>query len=114
MKSIPEYDSPIPEYESSTPEYESKHISNADAEFKAMAKSAGWPSELVEQISVSSNIEFEYPDEVAEEIENLEYGEVGGAPNSVMRPFLARYGRGIASKEAESFLETAIPKGVLE
>jgi VIT1/CCC1 family predicted Fe2+/Mn2+ transporter len=95
-------------------DFSTKHTSNADSEFKALAKSAGWPSELVEQISVSSNIEFEYPDEVAEQIENLEYGEVGGAPNSVMRPFLARHGRSIAAGQAESFLETAIPKGVLE
>lgn len=97
-----------------TEEFSSKHTSNAESEFKALAKSAGWPSELVEQISVSSNVEFEYPDEVAEEIENLEYGEVGGAPNSVMRPFLARYGKDIARSQEESFLETAIPKGVLE
>lgn len=96
-----------------TAEFESKHISNADSEFKALAKSAGWPSELVEQISVSSNIEFEYPDEVAEQIENLEYGEVGGAPNSVMRPFLARYGKSIRQNQEEEILEMAIPKGVL-
>ena len=95
-------------------DFSTKHISNADSEFKALAKSAGWPNELVEQISVTANIEFEYPDEIAEQIENLEYGEVGGAPNSVMRPFLARYGKDVAAEQAESFLEEAIPKGVLE
>ena len=96
-----------------TEEFSSKHISNADSEFKALAKSAGWPSELVEQISVSSNVEFEYPDEVAEQIEDLEYGVVGGAPNSVMRPFLARYGKSVKANQEEEILELAIPKGVL-
>ena len=96
-----------------TQAFESKHISNADSEFKAMAKSAGWPNELVEQISVSSNIEFEYPDEIAEQIENLEYGEVGGAPNSVMRPFLARYGKSIRASREEEILRVAIPEGVM-
>ncbi len=96
-----------------TQEFESKHISNADSEFKAMAKSAGWPSELVEQISVSGNVEFEYPDEVAEAIEDLEYGVVGGAPNSVMRPFLARYGKNIRANQEEEILAMAIPEGVL-
>jgi hypothetical protein len=63
-------------------------------EFRDLALAAGWPSNIVFQISVEffeGALYIDYPEELKEEVEDLEYGTPKSAPNAVIRPFMARY-----------------------
>ena len=69
-----------------------------------MANGALWPSNLIAALTVESNEEGElqvtYPEELAEAIENLEYGDINSLPNPVIRPFIYR-SQGQVSKVIE-------------
>jgi len=60
----------------------------------SLAQASEWPIEIINLLSVSVddsyNVHVDYPQEAAEEIENLEYGTFGGIPNAVIRPFVSR------------------------
>ena len=61
---------------------------------KNMASDAGWPQNLVDALEITyvrGNIIITYPDQLSQEIEDLEYGIPQGIPNSVIRPFMNRY-----------------------
>jgi hypothetical protein len=55
------------------------------------AEAAAWPAKIVSALVVDfdgSDLLIKYPDELASEIEDLEYGKPFGVPNSVFRPFM--------------------------
>lgn len=56
-----------------------------------LATTAGWPANIVAALVVDfdgSSLSVKYPDELANEIDDLEYGKPFGVPNSVIRPFV--------------------------
>jgi hypothetical protein len=60
---------------------------------KAFASAAGWPSEIVKVMSVEfgeGDIFINYPEELSDEIDDLEYGKPFALPNPVIRPFVER------------------------
>jgi hypothetical protein len=70
-------------------------IPKLTADLKSAAKSSGWPSEVVNVLSVSfdgENLAVDYPEEVSTIVDNLEYGNSSEAPNSVIRAFVYRSG----------------------
>lgn len=55
------------------------------------AATAGWPANIVQSLTVDfdgSNLSVKYPDELADQIDDLEYGKPFGLPNAVIRPFV--------------------------
>jgi hypothetical protein len=55
------------------------------------AKAAGWPENIVNSLTVDFNgdsLLVKYPDELASEIDDLEYGKPYGVPNPVIRSFI--------------------------
>jgi hypothetical protein len=58
------------------------------------AYNSGWPAHLVQKMNVTFdndyNLLVDYPDDVKEDIEDLEYGDLNGLPNAAIRPFLLR------------------------
>ena len=60
---------------------------------KAAADAAGWPDELISKLTVAynnGNLEVNYPSDIEESVNNLEYGAPGSLPRSVIRPFIYR------------------------
>jgi len=58
-----------------------------------LAETAGWPENVVKSLSIDfdgNSLSVKYPDEMSEEIDDLEYGKTFGLPNSVIRPFIYR------------------------
>ena len=54
------------------------------------ARAAAWPERIVSALTVTfdgNNLLVKYPDELASEIDDLEYGKPYGLPNPVLRPF---------------------------
>lgn len=60
----------------------------------SLAAASGWPEDIVTELSLTISDDYEitvdYPEELATEIEDLEYGVFGGIPNAVIRPFISR------------------------
>jgi hypothetical protein len=55
------------------------------------AAASDWPENIVKSLTVSfdgSNLLVNYPDELAAEIDDLEYGKPYGLPQPVIRPFI--------------------------
>jgi hypothetical protein len=70
-------------------------IPELTSDLKAAAKSSGWPSDVVNALSVSfdgENLAVDYPKEMSVAVDNLEYGTGKDAPNSVIRSFIYRSG----------------------
>ena len=76
-------------------------------QLRSLAESSGWPANIINSISVIAdedyNLHVDKPDELKEEIDDLEYGAEFGLPNAVIRPFLLR-----ASATLESALEDIV------
>jgi hypothetical protein len=72
------------------------------------ATTAGWPEEIVDSLSIrfdGENLRVHYPEKLANQIEDLEYGKIFGLPNPAIRPFISRSKAYIESVTAEAFLE---------
>lgn len=62
---------------------------------KQEAQIAGWPSGISAALSideVDGSLEITYPDSIKAQVEDLEYGTHGGAPNAILRPFISKHG----------------------
>lgn len=62
-------------------------------ELKNTASAAGWPKELVAGLFIDfdgSDLTVSYPEAMAQQIEDLEYGTGSNLPNSVIRSFSYR------------------------
>lgn len=72
------------------------------------ATTAGWPANIVSALVVDfdgSNLSVKYPDELANQIDDLEYGKPFGLPNPVLRPFVYR---------SETYIEDVIVSRTLD
>lgn len=72
-----------------------------DAELKSYTKNAGWPDHIVKSLRVvadtNNNISYSFPEELSDEIDDLEYGAMGKMPSAAKRPFENRAGSIIAN-----------------
>ena len=60
---------------------------------RSFALSAGWPVDVVDALEISYDggiLHIICPDDVAEAVEDLEYGTETSSPNAVLRPFIIR------------------------
>ena len=60
-------------------------------ELRSMARGSEWPARAAYDMEinyVNGNLDLQYSQEMAEEIENLEYGDINSLPRSVIRPFI--------------------------
>lgn len=58
---------------------------------KEFAETAGWPANIVKALSVDfngDNLLVKYPEELSDQIDDLEYGKMYGVPNPAIRPFI--------------------------
>jgi hypothetical protein len=72
------------------------------------ALAAGWPSNVALNLSVDtrgSELHVSYPNELDDQVNNLEYGTPGSAPTSVIRPFVARMGNSMGNILEESVMD---------
>ena len=72
-----------------------------------MASQAGWPGEVVLELSVKAkdaDIYIDYPESIDSVIQDLEYGEEHGTPKAVLRPFMARYAANLEQEVSESIV----------
>jgi len=76
-------------------------------ELRSMGRASHWPVDLIEALTVDVDdnygISVDYPDELAEKIEDEEYGAPGKIPNAVIRPFILR-----APKTVTKYLSNAV------
>jgi hypothetical protein len=62
-------------------------------ELRDMAVDAGWPADVASSLSVvltDGTLNIDYPEEMDQRIQNLEYGSFQKPPMSVMRKFMYR------------------------
>ena len=60
---------------------------------RSFALSAGWPVDIVDALDISYDggiLHIVCPDDIAEAVEDLEYGTETSSPNAVLRPFTIR------------------------
>jgi len=60
---------------------------------RSFALSAGWPINVVDALDISYDggiLHIVCPDDMAEAVEDLEYGTETSSPNAVLRPFTIR------------------------
>lgn len=85
-------------------------------ELQADALSAGWPKTYASQLSVrvdKSNIYIDYPENLAQDIEDLEYGSKDQPPTPVLRLFVDRHSDDFQNVFAESSINHLFDSGVL-
>lgn len=83
-------------------------------EFRQLALNAGWPAGVVLQMTVEAfegALYVDYPEELKDEVEDLEYGTPKSAPNAVIRPFMARYEDNIGDIFSSAFESVAVDLG---
>lgn len=69
-------------------------------ELRATAKNSGWPKDVIDALTVTfdgSNIIVDYPKQISQLVDNLEYGNGSNLPNSVIRSFIYRSGDTVKS-----------------
>jgi hypothetical protein len=65
------------------------------AQLKSMASASMWPQEVIDALYVDyqdGGLLVEYPDSIASQVDDLEYGSTTTLPNAVVRPFILRSG----------------------
>lgn len=77
-----------------------------------MAYDAGWPEDIVSSLSLVCDgkaVQISYPESFSSRINNLEFGDVGQPPNSVLRTFMLRH-----ENEASKELVELVAKDIYE
>jgi hypothetical protein len=62
-------------------------------QLRQLADASDWPAEVIAQLSVDwdgTNLSVSYPPEIADQVNDLEYGTNSDKPNSVIRAFIYR------------------------
>lgn len=86
------------------------------AALRKAASAAGWDSMIVSQLTViaeDSGISIEYPEHLAEKIEDLEYGTIDTPPLPVFRTFLTKNSAVFENTVTESLVDNLFEAGVL-
>jgi len=80
-----------------------------------MASSAEWPGEIVIQLSVQSegpNLVVAYPEDLEEQINELEYGSENTPARPAIRPFTYRYSKQLEAEISETVIDILGEMGV--
>ena len=81
-------------YESLSSGYVERLTSELTPKLRKMAHRSGWPAEVISKLEVRSDgsggLYVYYPEDIAERVEDLEYGNLNALPNSVIRSFIYR------------------------
>jgi hypothetical protein len=80
------------------------------ADLRKLALNSGWPAKLAEALTLVTNgdneLSIEYPDNLKQAIEDMEYGSAAGSfPNAIIRKFI---------REANSRATNYVDAGILE
>lgn len=62
-------------------------------ELRSMAHGALWPAYIVSSLTIDyedGELVINYPEDMEEAVDNLEYGDINSLPNAVLRPFSYR------------------------
>lgn len=82
---------------------------------RAAAAAAGWDSMVVQQLSViatDTGISVDYPESIADVVEDLEYGTIDRPPLPVFRTFLTKNQDMIGNSIEESVVDNLFDGGV--
>jgi hypothetical protein len=66
-------------------------------EFRQEALNAGWPAQIVMQMTVEEqegDLYISYPPNIADQVDDLEYGTLSTPPNAIIRIFIADHTEG--------------------
>ena len=83
-------------------------------DFRQDALSAGWPADIVFQMTVEENdgdLYLAYPDSITDKVQNLEYGNFEQAPNPVIRRFIRSHTDGLDDIFESAFEDVASELG---
>jgi len=83
-------------------------------DFRQEALNAGWPADVVFQMTVeeqNGDLYLAYPDNISEQVENLEYGNNEEAPNPVIRRFIRNHTDGLDDIFESAFEDVASELG---
>jgi hypothetical protein len=86
-------------------------------QFRQAALDAGWPSELVMQMTVEEqdgDLYINYPPNIAGQVDDLEYGTPTTPPNAVIRIFMADHTDGTNDIFESAFEDIASRLGAFE
>jgi hypothetical protein len=86
------------------------------ASLRDKAYKAEWPSDVIIQLNVKAKdgaLYIDYPDELDERINNLEYGSEGVSPQAVLRPFMSRYASHMEEEFSNSVVDVLAEIGAL-
>jgi hypothetical protein len=86
------------------------------ADLRNRAFKAEWPSDIVIQLTVKADegvLYIEYPDDLEERINDLEYGTEGVSPSPVIRPFMSRYAENMGQDFSNSVVDILAEIGAL-
>jgi hypothetical protein len=90
--------------------------SSLTKELQSDALSAGWPKMYANSLSVrinKSNIYIDYSEQLAQDIEDLEYGSESQPPKPILRLFIDRHSEDFQNIFAESSVNYLFDSGVL-
>lgn len=76
--------------------------------FAEMAKQAGWPEDLIQEISVHINdgsVTLTYDAELQKKIHDLEYGHLSSPPTAVIRKFSKDATKSMSLEDVSKLLE---------
>ena len=83
-------------------------------EFRQEALNAGWPTDIVYQLTVDEvdgNLQVSIPDKIRGKVDDLEYGEVNGASNRVIYRFEKSHTEGLDDIFEAAFEDVAVNLG---
>jgi hypothetical protein len=93
-----------------------KYESQLTTTVRQDAAASNWPSELASKLSIKvtkSGILIEYPDDLATEVEDVEYGTYTSSPAPIMRKFIDKHTTELANAITEWTFDYLFEVGVL-
>lgn len=86
-------------------------------DFRQEALNAGWPSQLVMQLTVEESegeLYVQYADILSSEVEDLEYGTPDTLPTAVIRNFMSRHSDKMNNIFETAFEDVAVSLGAFK
>ena len=86
------------------------------AALRDKAYKSEWPSDIIIQLSVKAKdgaLYIDYPENLEERINDLEYGTEGVSPQAVFRPFMSRYASTMENDLSNSVVDVLAEIGAL-
>jgi hypothetical protein len=87
---------------------------NLTPQFQKEAINAGWTSDVVMQMTVeeqNGDLYINYPQEIAQKVDELEYGTPTSPPNPAIRKFMSSYSEGTEDVFEKVFEDISVDLG---